>query len=150
MNLLYIGSGFVGTCSAAVSADSGHQVLVYDINQDKINLLASGDREKIKNCIFEEGLSDLLIRNQERIKFTFDYEQVEQFLESGEAIFMCLPTPEIGETGESDLRFFYSALEDIFRALIKRNNHKQEKYVLIINKRNNMGLNIIEEEVLIV
>ena len=134
MNLLYIGSGFVGTCSAAVSADSGHQVLVYDINQDKINLLASGDREKIKNCIFEEGLSDLLIRNQERIKFTFDYEQVEQFLESGEAIFMCLPTPEIGESGESDLSFYFSAAEKLATSLTKRNNGQQENHLIIINK----------------
>jgi len=28
MKLLYIGSGFVGACSAAVSADSGHETLV--------------------------------------------------------------------------------------------------------------------------
>lgn len=41
MNILYIGSGFVGSCSAAVSADSGHDVLVYDIDKNKIMKLSN-------------------------------------------------------------------------------------------------------------
>jgi UDP-glucose 6-dehydrogenase len=38
MNILYIGGGFVGACSAAVSADSGHSVLVYDVDESKVKL----------------------------------------------------------------------------------------------------------------
>ena len=44
MNILYIGSGFVGACSAAVSADSGHKTLVFDIDERKIKLLSSVSR----------------------------------------------------------------------------------------------------------
>ena len=39
MNILYIGGGFVGACSAAVSAASGHNILVFDIDTEKIKKL---------------------------------------------------------------------------------------------------------------
>jgi len=134
MKILYIGSGFVGACSAAVSADSGHETLVYDIDQRKIDLLSSGDRDTIQSCLYEEGLGDLLIRNGERIKFTTDYTLVETFLDQAEAIFMCLPTPEIGETGESNLSYYFTAAEKLAESLLKRNGGKQTQYVVIINK----------------
>lgn len=134
MNILYIGSGFVGTCSAAVSADSGHETLIFDIDQRKITLLSSGDRDSIESCLFEEGLSDLLIRHADRMRFTTDYAVVEKFLDTCDAVFMCLPTPEIGETGESDLRYYVAAAEQLAQALAKRNGGSQEKYIVLINK----------------
>ncbi len=134
MNILYIGSGFVGACSAAVSADSGHQTLVFDIDERKIKLLSSGDRDTIQSCLFEDGLGDLLIRNKERVEFTTDYGKVEKFLDDCDAVFMCLPTPEIGETGESDLSFYFSAAEKLSNALCQRNGGKQTKYIVIVNK----------------
>ncbi len=134
MKLLYIGSGFVGTCSAAVSASSGHQVLVYDIVENKIKMLGSGDRDTVEACLFEEGLGDLLVRNKERIQFTADYIKVEEWLDETDAIFMCLPTPEIGETGESDLSSYCSAAEKLAKILVKRNGGKQEKYIVVVNK----------------
>ena len=36
MNILYIGAGYVGTCSAAVAGDSGHETLVYEIDKKRI------------------------------------------------------------------------------------------------------------------
>lgn len=134
MKLIYIGSGFVGACSAAVSASSGHRVLVYDIDETKVAMLGSGDRDTIESCLFEEGLGDLLVRNKERIKFAIDYDLVEKNLDDIDAIFMCLPTPEIGETGESDLSFYFSAADKLAKSLVKRNGGKQEKYVVIVNK----------------
>src|SRR3989338_9165413 len=134
MNILYIGSGFVGTCSAAVAADSGHQALVYDVDQKKIDLLSSGDRDTIESCLFEEGLGDLLIRHKDRITFTTDYAKAQAFLDTCDAVFMCLPTPEIGETGESNLEFYFQAAESLAQALAKRNVGTQEKYLVIINK----------------
>ena len=134
MNILYIGSGFVGACSAAVSADSGHRTLVFDVDKRKIELLSSGDRDTIQSCLFEEGLGDLIIRSQDKIKFTTDYNQIIDFLDDCDAVFMCLPTPEIGETGESDLSFYFSAAEKLVQVLINRNGGRQEKYVVIVNK----------------
>ncbi|MBU0596535.1 nucleotide sugar dehydrogenase [Patescibacteria group bacterium] len=134
MNILYIGSGFVGACSASVSASSGHNVLVYDIDEKKIQMLGSGDRDTIESCLFEEGLCDILVRNKERIKFTTDYSDIEKFLDDCDAIFMCLPTPEIGETGESNLSYYFDAGEKLAEVLVSRNNGKQEKYIVIVNK----------------
>lgn len=134
MRILYIGAGFVGSCSAAVAANSGHKTLLYDIDEKRIKMLTSCDRDIIESCLFEEGLGDLLMRNQERIHFTTDYKKVEEFLPECDAVFMCLPTPEIGETGESDLSYFYKALDRVSQALVERNDGKQEKYVLIVNK----------------
>ncbi len=134
MNILYIGSGFVGTCSAAISANSGHNTLVYDIDENKIKMLSSFDRDTIESCLFEQGLGDLLVRNKERVNFTTDYAKVKAFLDSAKAVFMCLPTPEIGETGESDLRFYNSALSQLVTTLSARNNGEQSNYILVINK----------------
>ncbi len=134
MNILFIGSGFVGSCSAAVAAGSGHTVMVYDIDEKKIAALSSGDRDTVEQCLYEEGLGDLLVRNRERLQFTTDYAQVETFLDSVQAIFLCLPTPEIGETGESDLSFYTAALTRLAGALVRRNGGVQSNYVVIVNK----------------
>ncbi|MBP9760704.1 MAG: UDP-glucose/GDP-mannose dehydrogenase family protein [Candidatus Magasanikbacteria bacterium] len=134
MNILYIGAGFVGACSAAVSADSGHTTLVYDIDPNKIQKLASFDRDTIESCLFEKGLGDLLIRNKERIRFTTDYQEVISFVDSAHAIFMCLPTPEVGETGESNLTYYNAAAKELSLALAKRNGGAQSQYVVIVNK----------------
>ncbi len=134
MNILYIGGGYVGTCSAAVSADSGHNVLVYDIDEKKMLRLASCEREKIESCMFEDGLYDLLLRNKQRIDFSFDYKQVENFLDKAHVVFMCLPTPEIGETGESDLSFYFDAAEKLAETLVERTHRTQENYIVIVNK----------------
>lgn len=134
MNILYIGAGFVGSCSAAVAADSGHKVLVFDVDKKKIEMLSSDDRNVVESCLHEHGLGDLLIRHKERITFTLDYSLVQSFLDTCDAIFLCLPTPEIGETGESDLRFYNIALDQLSEILQKRNNGQQSKYIVVINK----------------
>ncbi len=134
MRVLYIGGGFVGSCSAAVSADSGHETLVFDTDQKKIEMLGSQDRDAIQSCLFEDGLADLLIKNKDRIRFTYDYGQVDKFLDDCDVIFMCLPTPEVGETGETNLSYYLTALEQISKSLAKRNGGKQEKYVVVVNK----------------
>ena len=97
-------------------------------------MLGSGDRDTIESCLFEKGLGDLLVRNKERIEFTTDYGKVEAFLDTCDAVFMCLPTPEVGETGESDLSFYRLATGSLASALVKRNNGAQEQYVVIVNK----------------
>jgi UDPglucose 6-dehydrogenase len=110
MNILYIGSGFVGTCSAAVMADSGHSVLVYDVNKEKIAKLSSRETATNESCLFEAGLAELLIANHDHIQFTDDYARVTTFLDTVELIFMCLPTPEkTGAEGESDLTYYDTA-----------------------------------------
>ncbi|HSR89200.1 MAG TPA: nucleotide sugar dehydrogenase [Candidatus Udaeobacter sp.] len=135
MKLLYIGSGYVGTCSAAVMADSGHDVLVYDVDERKIKMLASNNVEEIESCLLEDGLCKLLLNNKERIIFTHDYKVVSRALDDIDAVFMCLPTPEKeGAEGESDLSYYYNAANKLAEHLAQRNGGQQSKYVVIVNK----------------
>ena len=135
MNILYIGAGFVGTCSAAVSASSGHDVLVYDINKERVRKLSSNKREMIESCLFEDGLAELLVRYKKNITFTDSTQNVKKFIEQTDAIFMCLPTPEkVGEEGQSDLSYYESACETLGQLLSKRQHGKQITYVVIVNK----------------
>ena len=134
MKILYFGGGFVGACSAAVSADSGHEVLVYDINRELVASLSSNDKDKIEAYLFEKGLGDLIIRNKTRIKFTSGLAEAEKFVDTAEAVFMCLPTPERDGTGETNLEIYETAAKTLGEALAKRNNGEQSRYVLIINK----------------
>lgn len=134
MKVVYIGGGFVGTCSAAVAANSGHEVLVFDVDEKKIAMLQSQDRDTIESCLFEEGLGDLIVRNQDRLTFTTDRNDLKNFLDDAQAIFMCLPTPEIGETGESDLSFYFKAAEEVATLLVNRNKGTQSMYIVIVNK----------------
>ncbi|HYE59939.1 MAG TPA: nucleotide sugar dehydrogenase [Candidatus Kapabacteria bacterium] len=132
MNIVYIGGGFVGACSAAVTADSGHDTLVFDIDADKVKKLSSTDPKIIESCLYEEGLAELLIRNHNRIRFTSDLEDVRAAIDDVDAVFMCVPTPEKNEqTGETDLTYYKKAVEMVGPMLSKRQN---EKRIVIINK----------------
>lgn len=133
-NLLYIGGGYVGACSAAAGADSGHNVLVYDINANLIEKFSSYNNQAIESVLFEEGLGDLVIRNKSRIKFTIQKEEMKEFIDQADAIFMCLPTPTKNDAGESDLSYYRDAAEELAKMLKTRNGGSQEQYVLIVNK----------------
>lgn len=133
MKILFIGAGFVGACSAAVAADSGHEVLAYDIDAKKIDCLSSQDRDQIQGCIHEEGLGEMIIRNQERLSFSAQLKKAGEFAQEAGAIFMCLPTPEKAN-GESDLSFYESAVKDISPFLTQRQSGAQTQRVVIVNK----------------
>lgn len=144
MKILYFGAGFVGACSAAVNADSGHNVLVYDINKELINNLSSLDKDKIESSLHERGLGELIIENQARIKFTFDLAEVEKFIDLTEAVFLCLPTPEKDNTGETNLILYETAARTLGEILAKRNQSEQSQYVLLINK-STVPINMINQ-----
>ncbi len=149
MKILYIGGGYVGACSAAVGADSGHNVLICDIDNKKIANYSSFNKEKIESVIYEEGLADLFIKNKERIKFYSDYSSLKEDLSEVSAVFMCLPTPEKDESGQADLKYYKQAVNDLAGALKMRNGGKQSQYILIINKSTvPLGMTNITKEIL--
>jgi len=116
-------------------ADAGHEVLVYDIDPAKIAALSSGKRDSIENILFERDLADYILKHKDRLTFTSAWDDVKQWLEQTDAVFLCLPTPEKnGQEGESDMSYYQSALASLGPALAVRNNNKQDHYVVIINK----------------
>ncbi len=136
MKILYIGGGFVGACSAAVSADSGHETLVYDIDEQKVAKLNSADPHLITSCLHEEGLADLIIRGKKRLTFTTNLELVKEFALEVDAVFMCVPTPEkMGSLGETDLTYYEKAAA-LIAPILAEGQAKREvaKRILIVNK----------------
>ena len=69
MRLVVFGAGYVGLVTGTGLSDLGHEVLVYDIDPDKIAKLNDG-----RIPIYEPGLADLVHRNQRGGRLTFASE----------------------------------------------------------------------------
>ena len=69
MKICIIGTGYVGLVTGACFADLGNVVWCVDNDQDKINMLNSG-----QSTIYEPGLDELVSKNYlaKRLKFTLD------------------------------------------------------------------------------
>jgi len=101
-----IGAGYVGLTTAACLADLGNDVIVVDINADKIALLQAHQVP-----FYEPGLSELVERNAKagRLGFTTSYEDA---VPGAEYAIIAVSTPE-GEGGEADLSYVESAANSI-------------------------------------
>ena len=71
MNVVMIGSGYVGLVSGACFAEFGANVTCIDVDQGKIDRLNAGEIP-----IYEPGLDDLVARNVAagRVIFTIEYK----------------------------------------------------------------------------
>lgn len=134
MKLLYVGGGYVGLCTGVASADSGHEVLIYDIRKEYLEKLSSYDKKIIDGAIYEEGLVEMMEKNRNRLRFCSDLGTEMAFLNELDAAFICLPTPDNEKTGETDLKYYEQGCTDLAQALTKRNQGEQSKYVLVVNK----------------
>lgn len=112
MNICIVGTGYVGLTTAAILAELHHEVTCVDIDEEKIRQLQSG-----KATIYEPELEDYLKRNAKRLTFT---TQLKKAVEKAQAIFLTVGTPSKND-GDSDLTYFYTALDDIASYI---NNHK--------------------------
>jgi UDPglucose 6-dehydrogenase len=101
-----IGAGYVGLTTAACLADLGNDVVVVDINREKIELLL-----KHEVPFYEPGLAELVRRNAEshRLRFTTSYADA---VPGAEYAIIAVSTPE-GEGGEADLSYVEAAAGSI-------------------------------------
>ena len=101
-----IGAGYVGLTTAACLADLGNDVVVVDINSEKI-----GQLQRHQVPFYEPGLSELVKRNAQagRLTFTTSYEQA---VPGAEYAIIAVSTPE-GEGGEADLSHVEAAANSI-------------------------------------
>ena len=101
-----IGAGYVGLTTGACLADLGNDVVIVDINREKIDQL---QRHVVP--FYEPGLTELVQRNAEsrRLRFTTSYADA---IPGAEYAIIAVSTPE-GEGGEADLSYVESAANSI-------------------------------------
>jgi UDPglucose 6-dehydrogenase len=101
-----IGAGYVGLTTAACLADLGNDVMVVDVNVEKIAQL-----QHHQVPFYEPGLSELVERNAEagRLGFTTSYDEA---VPGAEYAIIAVSTPE-GEGGEADLSYVEAAAASI-------------------------------------
>jgi UDPglucose 6-dehydrogenase len=99
-----IGVGWVGLVTAACFAELGHPVIARDVVEEKVEALNRGEV-----TIHEPGLSDLILRNRERLEFTTD---VDDLLSKTRLVFVCVDTPPT-YSGDADLSRVRSVVADL-------------------------------------
>ena len=105
MRIAVVGSGYVGLVAGACFADLGHDVIVVDNDQQKLEALCDGQVP-----IHEKFLPELLTRNRgKRLQFSGDLKKTVQL---SAAIFVAVGTPPT-ESGEADLSFVESVAREI-------------------------------------
>ena len=111
MNVVMIGSGYVGLVSGACFAEFGANVTCLDVDKDKIASLNAG-----KMPIYEPGLEDLVARNVAagRLQFTTGYDPV---VGEADLVFIAVGTPTRRGDGHADLVYVYEAARQVARHL---------------------------------
>lgn len=106
MKMAIIGTGYVGTVTAACFAELGHEVVCSDTDEYRIEQLQQGIAP-----FYEHGIEPLLKTNIEEGRLTF-MSNNKKAVAGAELIFICVGTPPKPD-GRPDLRPLESAIKDI-------------------------------------
>jgi len=119
MNILVVGTGYVGLVTGTCFAETGNKVICVDIDPSKVEKLSGG-----QITIYEPGLEKLFLRNlkENRLRFTTNLEEA---IEEAEIVFLALPTPP-GADGSADLKYILGVADQLGKLL--------NKYKVIVNK----------------
>ena len=108
MKISIIGCGYVGTVTGVCFADFGHDIVFYDIDTKKLDLLSRGE-----SPIYEPSLDDLIQKNRQRLVTTSDLMAA---VRDTDITFICVGTPS-RDDGSIDLTYVLSASATIGKAL---------------------------------
>ena len=118
MNVVVIGTGYVGITTGLCLAYIGHNVTCLDIDEKKIERLRSGLAP-----IHEPGLENLMDVAAARVRYETNGKSC---VPEADVIFIAVGTPPLPD-GNPDLRYLRTASEDIGRWLGNR-------FTVIVNK----------------
>ena len=106
-----VGAGYVGLTTAACLAHLGHDVVVGDIDVEKIRRLAKGDVD-----VLEEGLPELVAEglSTRRLRFLVGAAPAAT---DAEFVFLCVPTPERAD-GDADLSAVEAVVTELAPVLV--------------------------------
>jgi len=106
LKLSVIGTGYLGATHAACMASLGFDVIGFDTETSKIDLLAKG-----KVPFYEPDLEDLLAEQIKSGRLTFTNNIND--LANADVHFICVGTPQVKGGNSADLTYVDSALEAI-------------------------------------
>ena len=106
MNITVLGTGYVGLVTATCLAEIGNDVVCFDVDHEKIDLLRSG-----RVPFHERDLPELIGRNAAfgRLRFTTD---PAEGVCHGDVVFIATGTPA-GSDGGADLQYVLAAANSI-------------------------------------
>jgi len=108
MKISIIGCGYVGTVTGVCFANFDHDIVFYDVDRTKLDLLARGE-----SPIYEPSLDDLIQKNRQRLATTSDLTAA---VCDTDITFICVGTPS-RDDGSIDLNYVLSAAATIGKAL---------------------------------
>src|SRR6516165_2691901 len=97
------GAGWVGLVTGVCFAELGHDVVIRDVVPEKIDALARG-----KVPFHETDVPELMIRNEERLNFTLDVDDIA----ACEFLFVCVDTPPT-YSGDADLSRVWRVVDEL-------------------------------------
>lgn len=108
MNIVVVGTGYVGLVTGVGFAEQGHNVSFIDLDSKKINKLASKELP-----FFEPGLDEYFSKddNFNRMSFHENYHGLNW--DETDIVFICVQTPNNLETNSVDTKFLESAITEI-------------------------------------
>ena len=119
MEILIIGTGYVGLVTGTCFAEMGHNVICLDIDEKKIANLKKGIVP-----FYEPGLKEIVVRNMKnkRLRFTTSYKEGVQ---KSKISFIAVSTPQ-AEDESAELRYVDQAAKSIAENMVD--------YHIIVNK----------------
>jgi UDPglucose 6-dehydrogenase len=106
LKLSVIGTGYLGATHAACMASLGFEVIGFDTQATKIELLSKG-----KVPFYEPELEELLAEQLKSGRLTFTNNVAD--LADADVHFICVGTPQVKNGNAADLTYVNSALESI-------------------------------------
>jgi len=106
VRLAVFGAGYVGLVTGACLAELGHDVVVRDVVEERIDALRRGDVP-----IHEDGLTELLEQNRDRLTFT---TEVDEAVEGAAVVYVAVGTPPT-YSGDADLSAVWTVVDELPR-----------------------------------
>ncbi len=113
MKVGVIGTGYVGLVTGTCLADCGHEVVCVDIDEAKIEGLRRGEIP-----IFEPGLEELVVRNQDEKRLSFT-TNLKEAVDRSKILFIAVGTPP-AEDGSADLKHVVGVAKSIAEAMTEK------------------------------
>jgi len=124
MQVVVVGTGYVGLVSGTCFADFGHEVICVDKDPKKIETLKTGGVP-----IYEPGLDQLVKKNVEAKRLNFT-TSLPEAMGTVDAVFIAVGTPSRRGDGFADLKYVYSAAEEIGTEIAK----SDKDFTIVVNK----------------